>query len=122
MILGILCWIKALQLYRLIVTPVSNTRLQCAYSLRLYIHVGGAEGQVADPMDPGSPSKYGVLEKDLKVSVGVSSFWENPGFAWNLSLTGNIISLICAQLSHPFCQCTPVNIHGFMYVSPLGIT
>ena len=51
------------------------------------MHVGGAEGQVADPMDPGSPSKYGVLEKDLKVSVGVSSFWENPVFAWSLSLT-----------------------------------
>ena len=51
------------------------------------MHLGGAEGQVADPMDPGSLSKYGVLEKDLKVSVGVSSFWENPVFAWSLSLT-----------------------------------
>ena len=78
------------------------------------MHVGEAEGQVADPMDPGSPFKYGVLEKDLKVSVGVSSFWENPEFKFN----SNIISLICAQLSQLFCQCTPVNIHGFTYVSP----
>lgn len=84
------------------------------------MHLGGEERGAADPMDPGSLSKCGVLAKDLKVSVGVSSFWENPVFSW--SLTAMFISLICAQLSHPFCHCTPVNIHGFMYVSPSVIS
>lgn len=77
------------------------------------MHMGRTEGQVAGPMDPGSPSKYGLLKKDLKAYVGIPSFLEDPAFAWSLNLTPMFIYSIWAQFSHPFCQCTPVNVRCF---------